>query len=183
MNILAPWEEGSHPWEEHGKYIDTLRKKLVAITEPYLADKVIELVKKRGGISSLWGFDTSTEQKYVLFNVNGALWQEDRKQTMIETLDEAGSDSNIHNNAYEMVRMLSYGLNKGIGACCSQEQLQEIIKNKEIARSIWNACISRPIQYRGYSKFREIREQFVNIAGTDEYFTWPDWLEKEGEKE
>jgi len=179
MGVLAPWQEGDFPWEDHGKLIDDLRKKLVDIAEPHLAGKIIGHFKNRGGISSLWGHDTNIEQKYVLFNINGPLWQGEKLQQLIDVFDDAKINSITHNNVYEFVRMLSYGIKESIGVSNKREDLEAIIKNNELAEAIWNALISRPIQYRGHSKVREIRSQFIAISGREEHFPLPHWLEEE----
>ena len=98
---------------------------------------------------------------------------------MLKILNSSIAEEIIHENAYEILRMLSYGAKEGIGFAHGSQQLKDFIKDKEITGAIWVAAMSRPVQYRAQSAVRDIRQQFIDVIKSDEHLPWPDWLEKE----
>jgi len=177
FEIIAPWDQGTYPFEAHGKFIDEQRTSLNKIVEPLAADYVIKKFSENGGIASLWGAGQRIAEKYLLFNVSSALWSGERKSHLFRLIEAAHNDPIIHSNCVEFVNMVSHYEREGIGVPHGRDKVTELIKDKEISGVLWKAVVARPIQYRGLSKMREIRKQFAEIAETDEHLPIPEWLE------
>ena len=176
LTIIKPWDEGFHAFKGSGGLIDKLNLKLTKIIEPKVADTLIELLESKGGIALLWGRDAHTAEKYVLFSHEGSLWEGPRKAKVLEILERANLDEEIHQNAYEILRMLAYGAKEGLGFPYSPDHLKNLIKDQEISGPIWKAAVSRRIQYRAHSELLKIREQFSELSGSKEHLPLPDWI-------
>lgn len=179
MDVLAPWEEETFPSEDHGRLINEQKKKLGDLIEPYVADALIELLRTKGGVASLWGRDSNTPEKYTMFHAGGPLWTEPRKTTVLRILATASSSLDIHQNSFELLQMASYGAERGLGFAYAHAQVEKFVADKEIAGAIWKAATARPIQYRLHHKIRDTRKQLARIAGADDHLPWPEWLGKE----
>ncbi len=176
LEVLAPWKTRTGGFDEIEELVDKLRKKLVLVIEPKVADQLIEKIRTKGGIAALWGRDSNWAEKYVLFNTHGPLWESPRKGRLLELIGCSSEDTVIHENVFEILQMLSYGVQEGSGIPHDREDLKELIRDKEISGTIWQGSIRRPIQYRKHSKLRDIRKQFAEIAGTEQHLPIPDWL-------
>ena len=112
----------------------------------------------------------------MLFSHEGSLWEGPRKAKVLEILERANLDEEIHQNAYEILRMLAYGAKEGLGFPYSPDHLKNLIKDQEISGPIWKAAVSRRIQYRAHSELLKIREQFSELSGSKEHLPLPDWI-------
>lgn len=178
INVISPWDLVP-PFEDKKEVIGSLKVKLRDIVLPLLADNLIDHFERKGGIASLWGQGESIPQKYILFDSEGFLWASERKEAVFEVLSKASTIEHINQNAYEFIRMVTYGEENGLGLFDGQEMIRKLIRKKDIIGAIWVAGVSRPIQYRGISSMKEERTKLADIAGADDHLPWPDWFQEE----
>jgi hypothetical protein len=174
MEFLQPWSDlsGGFPEDENRR---RLRCELTTIAQEFVADDVVSRFNQAGGIGELWGKGRRFPEKYVLFRSGSPLWKDKRREAMLELASQASSESTIYENFIEFMSMLVYGAKEGGLGILLDEEVRELIKDKEVVGAAWSAVISRRMQPRMLGSFREKREFLKNVAGTDEHLPLPDW--------
>jgi hypothetical protein len=124
--------------------VQILREKLCAKVMPVFAKQILDRFRVSNFEDWLWTQEAYNYQaKKIFLQVNGPLWKGLRKQA-INILSEATSKIDIQLNACEILNRFDYMFRKEIDFD-ETKAAENLLKNKQICKALWNAAISRPL--------------------------------------
>lgn len=156
-----------------GKHEKALRAKLAAIAMPRFAHQTLQRFTEEGFVQRIFREDEGAyEARRLLLSVDGALWKGLRRG-VLHVLDRAKGDPIIHRNALELVYRFDHMLRNAPG---QQDTLavEELLKNKRIARAVWKAAVVERLNPRMVGQLRgfpEILKNFGVTVGVPEWWS------------
>lgn len=141
-----------------------LYAEMTALIEPHLADSATALLRKDGGIQSLWDREFHHGLRYVLFDPKGALLGDvDRRAELLRTLKEASSNLTIAQNAIVLFHM--FGVAVASRLDLDPEKMKVLATDHEMLLAVWEAAISHGLQPRALGSFLETRKKLLAATG------------------
>lgn len=83
----------------------------------------------------------------------------------------------VHRNCHDFLDLIAYKLKNKIDL----EDTVKLVKKREIIENLWNAIISREIQFRCHFKLKENRKALINAGAKEPWMKMPDWLKTQPE--
>ena len=149
---------------------------LLSDSMPHIEDSVAaSLIEKFGeqlGFDGLAGNEGDC-WRYILSQIEGPFWR--RIDDVVAALARAGEDRVVHDNCVRFFECVCTAL-KGDGWPLKMEHVKELLaKHGDLARDLWSAVISQPVQFRMQSDLRQMRQQLVEAGISEEALPLPGW--------
>jgi KAP family P-loop domain len=164
------------PWGLTPRSFAKEREELLSDSMPHIENAVAaSLIEKFGehlGLDGLAGNDGEC-WRYILSKIDGPFWQ--RMDEIVAALTGAGKDSAVYENCIRLFECICIAL-RGEGWPLEIEHVKGLLaKHRGLARDLWSAVISQPVQFRMQSDLRQMREQLVKTGISEEALPLPAW--------
>jgi hypothetical protein len=137
-----------------------------------VASALIRKFEQRTGLHDLLTADAA-RWRHVLASIDGPFWS--RIDDVYEILARASGDAVIHENCSEFFRCLCAALKGETWPLKRDDVCGLLSRHAELAPRLWTAVLSRPIQFRLQSEYRDQRQELVAVGVEDGKLPLPDW--------
>lgn len=172
--LSAQKDHSTHP-ETFKELHDKISKEL----EEALVEQLLERFKRIDGIKELWEYHYRSEKR-LLFNGNSSFHNESIYTKLRSIADEASSNTIVHKNFCEFMRMLFYGATQESSNLAAIDEVKNLLKEKkEFIDIVWKATVSRQMNRRTVGSLEEYRSKIIKEEILDaEQLKPPGWYEE-----
>lgn len=177
------WIEMLTPWQDQTLYFSGA----AAAMGQQLIDEIMEVVRERvvqeaidsfaqqGSVLDFYGPKATRVVRFCFLEAGSPLWSEPGLTRFLDLLASAGRDATIRRNCQELMRCLSWSVDRpGFGG--NREEMSRILNMPGVAGALWAATISRTVSYRFQLRLLEMRTTILNQGVGADQLPIPDWL-------
>jgi hypothetical protein len=164
------------PWGLAPRSFAKERRELLAGSVPKLEETVAGSLMRR--FRENLGLQELTEKdgecwRYILAQVDGPFWR--RMDDIVALLARAGEDRAVHENCIIFFDCICNALKNQAWPFEIEHAKEVLAKHRDLARDLWSAVVSQPIQFRMQGDIRQKRQQLVEAGTCDEALPLPGW--------
>jgi hypothetical protein len=159
---------------------DAMRKviaDLLYVLDPQIEKQSLDRFTRDGGIIELLPYEAAPEIKKRILDPSNAIWTPAGTSRVESLLETASENTAVQKNAIAILNLLSIAAKEG-GHDLDKLTVKGMIENKTLMRSIWNAAIVRPFQFRKLKGMRELRQELIQLGADESVLSMPAWLLK-----
>jgi hypothetical protein len=147
----------------------------VSVLSRFVVDDVRARFSRPDGIGSLWGVDRHLPEKQALLSIDSGVYDDKFRLELQRLAERAKTDLQIQKNCLSTIRLIAYGLRRGIDPV-GQEALYSMARDRSLMATLWRGAVSRPLQPRVAGSLVEERARIVEAMGAESELPIPEWL-------
>jgi hypothetical protein len=178
LERLSPW---SSEWEmgnfdQHSAELKSaLRAELTAVLSARVAEATLGLFSLRDGIARLREKGRFLSFKFFLSHKSTPLRAEPLRSRLFVIFGDAGGNAVIHKNCLDLFEFLVGAARRGTDIS-TPDECREFLRDSGYSSRLWNAVVSRQIQYRMQLHILEARQELINSGVPEALLAIPGWL-------